>query len=176
VWEPLYEGVAWRSPPLFNLRLSRAAIVAVLGEPDLTNLDSNGVGLFDAWALRFSCGLEVMIWIFHTRPERQWEEITDPRELANVEIHASERDFDHIRHHFPLPMTDLSRWEPDTMVESPRDWLVVRQDDNGNRYEMSAFSSECEARDSARTFEERGHKQMYWVERRNRGATGDSAG
>jgi hypothetical protein len=110
--------------------------------------------------------LEVTIWIFHVRHDGTWQEITDPEELAVVEIHASERDFDHIRFHLPLPMTGLSRWEPDTMVESPRDWRVVRQDDNGNRYTVNTFSSECEARDSARTFEERRHKQMYWVERR----------
>jgi hypothetical protein len=146
VWEPLANGVAWKSPPLFNLLLSRAGIVAVLGDPHATNLDSNGVGLFDAWALRFSCGLEVTISIFHTRPRGQREEITDPQELAAVEIHASERDFDHIRHHFPLPMTGLSRWEPDTMVESPRDWLVVRQDDNGNRYARGRGSRSRSAR------------------------------
>jgi hypothetical protein len=167
MWEALPDGVEWKSPALFSLRLSRAAIVAVLGEPHGANLDSNGIGLFDAWALRFSCGLEVTISIFHVRTGSPWEEITDPEEPAAVEIHASERDFDHIRFHLPLPMTGLSRWEPDTMVESPRDWLVVRQDDSGNRYEVSAFSSECEARNTARTFEERGHKQMYWVQRRD---------
>jgi hypothetical protein len=150
--------------------LSRAAIETVLGGPHATNLDSNGVGLFDAWALRFSCGLEVAIWIFHTRPNGRWELITDRDEPANVEIHASQRDFEHIRFHLPLPMTDLSRWEPDTLVEAPRAWFVVRQDDGGNRYEVGAFSSECEASHVARTFEDRGHKQTYWVERRSSAA------
>jgi hypothetical protein len=157
MWELLPGGVAWKSPPLFNLRLSRASIVAVLGEPPLTNLDSNGVGLFDAWALRFRCGLESTIWIFHG---------TDPDEPANVEIQASERDFAHLRFHLPLPTGDASRWEPDSMVDAPRDWLVMRQDDSGNRYPLGAFSSACEAGDTARVFEARGHKQIYWVEQR----------
>lgn len=156
VWEPLLAGVAWTSPPLFNLSLRRVDVVSALGEPHATDLDSNGVGLFDAWALRFPCGLEITVWLF--RDDRP----------APVEIHANDRDFDHIRFHLPLPAAGASRWVPDTLVDAPREWVVLRQDDGGCRYEVNAFSSECEAREVARAFEERGHKQMYWVERRER--------
>jgi len=154
MWEPLPAGVTWKCPALFNLPLRREAVVRALGEPHLKDLDSNGVGLFDFWGLRFPCGLEVAVWLFE-----------DPDLPHPVEINANERDLDHIRFHLPLPAADLSRW-PGTLIEAPRDWLVLRQDDGGNRYEVGAFTSGCEARDCARTFEERGHKQMYWVERR----------
>ncbi|MEU6401419.1 SPOR domain-containing protein [Streptomyces sp. NPDC046985] len=44
-------------------------------------------------------------------------------------------------------------------------WLVVRQDDNGNRYRVGRFATEAEAQRIADSFDSRGHKQLYWVER-----------
>ncbi|MEV6686854.1 SPOR domain-containing protein [Streptomyces sp. NPDC051130] len=44
-------------------------------------------------------------------------------------------------------------------------WLVIRQDDNGNRYRVGRYASEAEARKVADSLEDRGHKQLYWVER-----------
>ena len=44
-------------------------------------------------------------------------------------------------------------------------WRVLRLDDNGNTYEVASAATEVEAREIARTFELRGHKQMYFVER-----------
>lgn len=41
---------------------------------------------------------------------------------------------------------------------------VLRQDDNGNRFVMAAGLSREEAEQMVRTFEARGHKQLYWVE------------
>jgi hypothetical protein len=43
-------------------------------------------------------------------------------------------------------------------------WLLLRQDDNGNRYEISRFPTREEAEDAAAKFEARGHKQLYYVE------------
>ena len=43
------------------------------------------------------------------------------------------------------------------------EWLVVRQDDNGNEVVMAEFATEEEARATAATFEARGHKQLYTV-------------
>jgi hypothetical protein len=45
-----------------------------------------------------------------------------------------------------------------------RDWRVMRQDDNGNRYVLADRLTEAEARALAETYEKRGHKQLYWVE------------
>lgn len=43
-------------------------------------------------------------------------------------------------------------------------YTVYRQDDNGNRFVMQAGLSLEEAERIVRTFEARGHKQLYWVE------------
>jgi hypothetical protein len=47
----------------------------------------------------------------------------------------------------------------------PRDqvWIVWRQDDNGNRFEVARFTSRAEADALAAQMEARGHKQTYWV-------------
>lgn len=47
---------------------------------------------------------------------------------------------------------------------SERDWCVMRQDDNGNRYVIASQLTESEARLLSAAYEARGHKQMYWVE------------
>jgi hypothetical protein len=46
---------------------------------------------------------------------------------------------------------------PDTL------WVVWRQDDNGNQYEVSRLPTRAEAEELAATMEARGHKQIYWV-------------
>jgi hypothetical protein len=46
-------------------------------------------------------------------------------------------------------------------------WALCRQDDNGQRYEMTTFLSYTRALREADVFERRGHKQSYWVERRS---------
>ena len=42
-------------------------------------------------------------------------------------------------------------------------WVVWRQDDNGNRFEVARRSSRSEAEQLATTMEARGHRQIYWV-------------
>jgi hypothetical protein len=163
MWELLKEGVTWKSPPLFNCKTTRTALVAALGAPPMPGLDSHGLGLFDAWALRFPCGLEVTVWLFHLAPDGTGLEVA-PDELANVEIHANARDTEHILFHLPFKVGEVSKWVPDTTVAASRDWTLLRQDDGGNRFEVSSFTSRCEAEAAAAEFEARGHKQMYWVE------------
>ncbi|MDI3289615.1 hypothetical protein [Polyangium sp. 15x6] len=48
-------------------------------------------------------------------------------------------------------------------------WSLWRQDDNGQRYEMSTFLSYSRAMRECAAFEARGHKQMYWVRRQGQG-------
>ncbi|UUN28971.1 SPOR domain-containing protein [Streptomyces sp. FIT100] len=50
----------------------------------------------------------------------------------------------------------------DGVAELP--WLVIRQDDNGNRYRVGRYATEDEARKVAAGLDARGHKQLYWVE------------
>jgi hypothetical protein len=52
---------------------------------------------------------------------------------------------------------------PAATDEPPRLWVVWRQDDNGNRYEVARFADRGEADELAATMEARGHKQLYWV-------------
>jgi hypothetical protein len=43
------------------------------------------------------------------------------------------------------------------------DWVVWRQDDHGNRFEVARLASRAEADALAADMEARRHKQMYWV-------------
>jgi hypothetical protein len=42
-------------------------------------------------------------------------------------------------------------------------WIVWRQDDNGNQFEVAQHDSRAGAEAQAATMEARGHKQTYWV-------------
>lgn len=44
-------------------------------------------------------------------------------------------------------------------------WQVIRQDDNGNRYRVGKYATRAEAQQIVDTLDDRGHKQLYWVER-----------
>ena len=43
-------------------------------------------------------------------------------------------------------------------------WRVLRQDDNGNRFEIATGLPRRAAEQMLKDFEESGHKQVYWVE------------
>lgn len=43
-------------------------------------------------------------------------------------------------------------------------WIVIRQDDNGNRYRVGRYATRAEAQKIADSLDDRGHKQLYWVE------------
>ncbi|KOU60977.1 MULTISPECIES: SPOR domain-containing protein [unclassified Streptomyces] len=44
-------------------------------------------------------------------------------------------------------------------------WLVIRQDDNGNRYRVGRYPTRAEAQKVIDSLDDRAHKQLYWVER-----------
>ncbi|MFD5546769.1 SPOR domain-containing protein [Streptomyces goshikiensis] len=44
-------------------------------------------------------------------------------------------------------------------------WLVIRQDDNGNRYRVGRYATRSEAQKVVDSLGGHGHKQLYWVER-----------
>ncbi|MFI1280224.1 SPOR domain-containing protein [Streptomyces sp. NPDC020858] len=50
-------------------------------------------------------------------------------------------------------------------------WLVIRQDDNGNRYRVGRYPTRAEAQQVVDSLDDRGHKQLYWVERIGQTAT-----
>jgi hypothetical protein len=167
-WETLPRGAKWAGRPLFSFETKRGEVVERVGPPHAVDLDSNGCGPVDAWGLRFACGLEVVLWVFHIRmPEGR--RVGDD-ELAVFEVQANEADEAHIRFHLPFALEAVSWWmhEP-PLQRPPASWVVWRQDDNGNRFEVGACTSRCEAAETAATFESRGHKQTYWVEKRSSG-------
>lgn len=43
-------------------------------------------------------------------------------------------------------------------------WVLKRQDDNGNGFEMARFRSYAKARAQEQMYTARGHRQIYWVE------------
>jgi hypothetical protein len=44
-------------------------------------------------------------------------------------------------------------------------WLVIRQDDNGNRYRVGRYATKAEAEKIADSLDEHGHEKLYWVEK-----------
>ena len=86
-------------------------------------------------------------------------------EPRSTEVHASEPERGHILFHLALPLEDVGAWLPDHGRDGPLDWRVMRQGDNGRRFEVERFSSRCEAEAYALTLEQRGHKQLYWATR-----------
>jgi hypothetical protein len=132
------------------------------GQPQIVDADSNGIGPFDAWTLRFPCGLEVCLWIFHWRSD--FSPIDDPNELAVIEVRANAAHERHILFHLPVPANDVSHWEPSPLLPEPHVFRLLRQDDNGIQFEIARYPSRCEALSALAAFEAQHHKQMYWVD------------
>jgi hypothetical protein len=44
-------------------------------------------------------------------------------------------------------------------------WLVIRKDDNGNRYRVGRYATRDEAQQTADALDGGGHEQLYCVER-----------
>lgn len=44
-------------------------------------------------------------------------------------------------------------------------WVVIRQDDNGNRYRVGRYATREEAERIADGLDARGHEQLYVIER-----------
>lgn len=157
--------LTWTSPPLAVFETMAATIDARFGPPSERDLDSNGIGLFDALCLRFSCGLEVGLSRFHLGAQlRTIDPAADP---SRFEIHANQRDLAHIAFHLEVPVEMMSLWidrDGIPLVTAPPNAVIVmRTDDNGNDVEITRLTNRCEAAALAREYEARGHKQMYWI-------------
>ncbi|MEV4972645.1 SPOR domain-containing protein [Streptomyces scopuliridis] len=44
-------------------------------------------------------------------------------------------------------------------------WLVIREDDNGNRYRVGRYATQDEAQKIVESLDGRGAQRIYWVER-----------
>jgi hypothetical protein len=159
-WQPLTSGLSWEQRPLVSFRRARTSLEADLGPPQARDLDSKGMGLYDAWMLRFSCGLEVLLLAFHM--DAKAAQIPKDRDTW-VEIQSNETDFAHIIAHLPFELDDVATWLPDRRTAQAPRWTVMRLDDDGDTFEVGAYGTRCEADRVADTFEARGPKQTYRV-------------
>src|SRR5689334_22837361 len=110
----------WTSPPLAAFEALAGTMDARFGPPSERNLDSNGIGLFDALCLRFTCGLEVGLSRFHLGA--QMRPIDPAIEPSRFEIHSNQRDLAHIAFHLEVPVGEMSLWtdrEGVPLVASP---------------------------------------------------------
>jgi hypothetical protein len=159
-WESLPRGVTWTSPPLLLLTGTRTMVARRFGSPSIVDADSNGLGSFDAWPIRFSCGLEVCLWVFRLGPDLARVADDDP---TPIEVYANRPEADHVLFHLALPVPDAMLL-PSSSSAPPLAFRVVRQDDHGNIVEVARYASRCEATAASADLEARGHKQTYTVQ------------
>lgn len=160
-WVAIVPPVSWPRASLGSFRQSRLQLRANLGPAQEIDVDSNGVGLMDVWALHFSCGLETILLAFKTKQDGS--EVAE-EEPSWVELQASSADIEVVAEHLPFLLTDLILYEPGGPASpSLGRWAVMRQDDNGHVFEVRRYASPCTARAALSTFEALHHKQTYWV-------------
>ncbi|MFB7630562.1 SPOR domain-containing protein [Streptomyces sp. NPDC056149] len=58
-----------------------------------------------------------------------------------------------------------------TENETALPWLVIRQDEGGNRYRVGRYATRAEAERVAERLDTRGNRRLYAVERVGRGAS-----
>jgi hypothetical protein len=104
------------------------------GPPDFADANSNGSGPVDVWTVRFPCGLEVALQVFAFGPSMSPLPAREPRV---AEVYANDDERRHILFHLALPASDV--WTPESGRDGDDLWRVVRQDDNGHRFEVQGM-------------------------------------
>lgn len=115
----------------------------------------------DVWALRFPCGLELLLLAFH-HDARLYRDVAED-EPGWVEIQSNSTEIEHIAAHLPFELADVTPCAPDTCTHPPPQWAVMRQDDNGHVFRAEEHASRCAAEAALGRFEGLSHKQMYWI-------------
>ncbi len=158
------DQVTWTSPALATFGAMAAEIEVRFGPPSARELDSNGLGPFDAHLLRFPC--ELALWRFHLGPQASpIDPIVEP---CCYDVYSPEpSELDHLAFHLGVPVEQLSLATDGAgrplLARAARLFRVMRTDDNGNDVEMTRVTSRCEAEAMVAQYERRGHKQSYWV-------------
>ncbi len=116
----------------------------------------------DVWALRFGCGLEILLLAFHFHSGLG--RTLEPDEPGFVEIQATSKDFEHISAHLPFALEHVEPWLPDGRTSPEPCVAVMRQDDNGHVFRVRSYSSQCAAERELARLEALTHKQTYWLE------------
>jgi hypothetical protein len=125
----------------------------IQGEP------GEGLGQREYWAYRFPCGLVAVIVFYLESPNG-----------PDASVCANAAEVNHLLHH--LPIGDSAFWRLDrdgsdfylARYGRPDRFSLIRQDDNGNRVEISTHPTERAAQCIQRHLESTAHKQTYWVE------------
>lgn len=151
-WEPVIGPTTWKSSPILWMDIDRQTIVDRFGAKHDDGVMSH-FGPFDAWVLRFPCGLECSVAWIHGHSDIP----------SGAEIYASACEPAHLLFHLDLAARRWGQSSAEDIVE-PTPWRVMRQDDNGNVAIAHRVTTECEARGLAAEYEARGHKQLYWIE------------
>jgi hypothetical protein len=108
---------------------------------------------------RYHCGAELRVVDAAIEPSR-------------YEVYASQRDLEHIAFHLAVPLELMQRWtdrDGQPLDGAPREFVVMRTDDNANDVEVRRVTSRCEAEALVQGYESRGHKQSYWIADVSRG-------
>ena len=158
--------IAYPECGYLECKLNWFEVADLLGPPMLTSwLD--GLGMFDAWAYEFPCGLKMAFMFFH-EPNARGGILLDSPELEHGLRHLPFQEgdatpmngegltwvLDQIIKHYPHRRAE---------IESLHAFQVWRIDDNGNVFTVGEPTSERDARCLVQQYEARGHKQMYWV-------------
>lgn len=142
---------------VFSARVGRSVVEDRFGEPVVRDEWLDGIGTYDAWALRFPCGLEITL----TMPTEAGGPFACEESPDWADVFATEVDFEHVVDHFGLPLHET--WQP-VAEPLPNRHRVCRQDDHGNTFVVLETPFERRARCVAARLTASGHKQTYWVE------------
>jgi len=164
-------------PPFYEmggLRVTRAELRAALGLPHHVEQDSTRTagGEEETWAFALRTGPRVAVVlkvpyntavIYSDSPDKGplYDLLKTPAGDERWALH-------------PAPVfVPRSQLEPGlsqgaggaVTVPAKWHWGIWRQDDNGNRFEVASGLSREDADKMLKEFEERGHKQAYWLQR-----------
>ncbi len=154
--KPVYPG---DDRALLAFDLPAGEIYRRLGPPHRRVEDGDDEpGPSEYWAYRYRCGLTVLI-VRH---------LDAPGDYAGT-VYADAPEIEHILNH--LPLADCISWRLDREVTSffedwygsPRKFSVIRQDDHGLEYEVSAHPTRRAADCIRKNLEAFAHKQTYWT-------------
>lgn len=157
-WRPCAQDTSrwdWQylSTPI-RVLADEAVVRNNLGQPTHPRGAPDGSDDFDAWFLEHPCGLRVVLCHPPNDGDHWW-------------INTNDDDLDHTLHHVALPARETWRLDHERAEtwRLHRVWALWRYDDNGQQFEVHRFMSRLAAECSLRTFEARGHRQTYVVER-----------
>ncbi len=131
-------------------RESRADFERRLGPAHGTEPEGDGLGPTAWWAWRAGCGLTVVALY---------------RERSGLfHVFTEAREADHVLAHLGWWRGEVEWRADEGRPREKNGWAVYRQDDTGNRHDVSVMPVKGHAECLARMLEARAHKQWYAVE------------